>query len=148
MTLGAHLCIRLLQHMIYKLGVINSSFFCCSRVEYVSDVFEEWAIQIPKAWYRKVTLRPVDYFCRDEFASCLFKNIFASTANLKMSRDARGKLHHFVIEKRHPGLQTERHRHVIDAFHGVIDQHNLRIDLQRLVGRTGGWGPRQKNVDE
>jgi hypothetical protein len=53
-----------------------------------------------------------------------------------------------MIEKRDPCFQSVCHGHIIHPFHGVIDQHDLGVDLQSLVDRSGRRGLGKEIFDE
>ena len=44
--------------------------------------------------------------------------------------------------------QARGHGHVVDALDGVVDQHHLGVDLQRLVDRRRRIGVAEEIVDE
>ena len=67
---------------------------------------------------------------------------------LELGGAVRRQLDQLVIEEGRPRLQSPRHRHVVHALDGVVDEHHLAVDPQRAIQRRGGARGREVALHE
>lgn len=81
----------------------------------------------------KIALGTVDDLLRQELAARFLQYALAAVGEFQLRRAGRGQLHQFVVEEGHAGLQAPGHGHVVDPLHGVVDEHDVRVEPQRRV---------------
>src|SRR4051812_14604215 len=136
----AHFSFRILQHVIDEGSLVQTALPCAWRGQHVADVSQKRPAQIAQRGYREITFRPVDDFVMHMAASRLLQNVFAAVPDLQPGRNARRQFDDLVVEEAHPRFEAVCHGHVVDPFDGVVDQHDLGIDLQRFVHCRRGTG--------
>ena len=66
-------------------------------------------------------------------AGGLLEHALAVLRGLELGRAGGRQLDQLVVEERDPALEAPRHRHVVDAFDRVVDQHHGGVQAQRAV---------------
>src|SRR3954454_6362460 len=105
-------------------------------------------VELPDGRHREISLGAVDHLVRDDTAARALQHALATVGQLELRRDATRELVHLVVEEGHPCLQTPSHGHVVDPFHGVVDEHDRGVVPEGGVDRVLGPGPPDPLRDE
>jgi len=102
--------------------------------EGVSEEVDGGGVELHERRDREVALRPVDDVRRKDGPGEVLDDPFATAGDEEFVGAGHRQLDELMVEERHPGLEAERHGHVVDPLHRVLDEHHPAVDAQGAPG--------------
>jgi hypothetical protein len=68
--------------------------------------------------------------------------------DLELCWNASGQFHNLVVEEWNTCLHPPGHRHVVDAFHRIVDKHDVGVELQSFIHGSAAARPFEKRIDK
>src|SRR3981081_631068 len=148
MPLRAHFGLGFREHAVYKFFAVNASVPRGRLRENFPYEIEEGSPQIPQRRDWEIALRTIDNLSRNKPTRSFLQDVFASAAYLQPSGNACSKFDQVVVEKGYSGFQPECHAHVVYPFDGIINQHDLCIELENFVDGGARANVREEAIDK